>query len=154
MASDVWKINDYHFVSPYYQLIINFLILYRLILMTFLFSPIWALNAPGTRQSTQLNFHLKNLSNFWMLLGEERKIGLVLSVYYILFVLFGSSWWLCAINNQTPMATHGPPCIRNQRQNAVHGRPQMRGWESPKWEEGKAQTGGRKTHSVWEEENK
>ena len=38
--------------------------------------------------------------------------------------------------------------------NERMGKPQMRGRESPKWGEGKAQTGGRKTHWVWEEENK
>ena len=37
-ATGVWKIIDYHFFSLYYRLIINFLILYRLILTTFLFS--------------------------------------------------------------------------------------------------------------------
>ena len=31
------------------------------------------------------------------------------------------------------MATHGPPCIRNQRENAVNGKPQMRGRKSPIW---------------------
>ena len=37
-ASGVQRIIDYHFFPPYYRLIINFLILYRLILSTFLFS--------------------------------------------------------------------------------------------------------------------
>ena len=43
VASGVRKINDYQFLSPHYRLIINFLILYRLILSTFLFSGYLAL---------------------------------------------------------------------------------------------------------------
>ena len=54
------KINDYQFFSPYYRLFIDFLILYRLILSTFLFSHIWPWNRPGTWLSTQLNFTLRS----------------------------------------------------------------------------------------------
>ena len=43
VASWVRRINDYNFFSPHYRLIIDFLILYRLILSTFLFSGYLAL---------------------------------------------------------------------------------------------------------------
>ena len=59
-VSGVRKINDYQFCSPYYRLFIDFLILYRLILSTFLFSHIWPWNRPGTWLSTQLNFTLRS----------------------------------------------------------------------------------------------
>ena len=39
---------------------------------------------PGKRSGTQLNFHLKKLANFWMWLGEEAKMGPILSVLQIL----------------------------------------------------------------------
>ena len=55
VATGVWKIIDYHFFPPYYRLIIDFLILYRLLYFQ--------------------HFHLKKLAHFWIWMGEEAKMG-------------------------------------------------------------------------------
>ena len=65
VATGVRKINDYQFLSPHYRLIIDFLILYRLILSTFLFSGYMAYLC------TQLSGDFKN-----------RWRGLTLNIYF------------------------------------------------------------------------
>ena len=61
VASGVQKINDYQFFSPHYRLIIEFLILYRLILSTFF---IFRIFGPDIDPEPELNFHLKKLAHF------------------------------------------------------------------------------------------
>ena len=66
-------IFSHHIIDSFYRL--------------FYFQDIWPWNRPGTQLSTQLNFHPKKLAHFWMWLGEEAKMGPILSVYYKFFVL-------------------------------------------------------------------